>query len=284
LKPANIKLRPDGTVKILDFGLAKVIDVVDVIATASDQAAIPSTSVSNTGLVVGTAPYMSPEQARGEALDERTDIWAFGCVLYEALTGRPAFHGETIEGILAAVLEREPDWSLLPAETPAGIVKVLRKCLEKNADRRLHDIADARIEIEDACAAAPAASPGKRRWPAAVAVAAAAVALAIVVANRASLWPASPAPEVTVKRLQIRLPEAGPLARPSSMPLGLAQLSMAIAPDGARLAYVLEQQGVTRLYLHGLDRSPRQSPQPTEPSVRSFRPMDVGSVSSPTTS
>ena len=103
---------------------------------------------------------MSPEQARGEALDERTDIWAFGCVLDETLTGRPAFHGETVEDILAAVREREPDWSLLPADTPAAVTRVLRRCLEKNADRRLHALADARIEIEDAGTAPQAASPG----------------------------------------------------------------------------------------------------------------------------
>ena len=186
-------------------------------------------------------------------MDKRTDIWAFGCVLYETLTGRPAFHGETIEDILAAVLEREPDWSLLPAETPADVMRVLRRCLEKNADRRLHALADARIEIEDASTAPPAAAPGKRRGPAIVAVAAAA-ALAVAFASRAWVWRASPAPDRTVKRLSIRLPETGPLAAPASMPLGLAQLSMAIAPDGARLAYVLEHQGVTRLYLHALDQ------------------------------
>ena len=121
LKPANIKLRPDGTVKILDFGLAKDARRRRRGASASDQAGNPSAALSQTRLVFGTAAYMSPEQARGEPLDERTDIWGFGCVLYEMLTGRPAFHGETIEDILAAVREREPDWSLLPAETPAEV-------------------------------------------------------------------------------------------------------------------------------------------------------------------
>ena len=184
LKPANIKLRPDGTVKILDFGLARMLDVADVNASASAQAGNPNPALSQTRLVFGTAAYMSPEQARGEALDERTDIWGFGCVLYEMLTGRPAFHGETVEDILAAVREREPDWSLLPADTPAAVIRVLRRCLEKTADRRLHALADARIEIEDAGTAPPAAAPGKRRGPAVVAVAAVA---ALAIASRPGL-------------------------------------------------------------------------------------------------
>ena len=159
LKPANIKLRPDGTVKILDFGLAKAYDAAD--EPAAPEATGVTGSAIPAGLIVGTAAYMSPEQARGEAVDKRTDIWAFGCVLFESLTGRPAFRGETVRNILNAVLNHEPDWTLLPAETPAGIAKLLRRCLEKNADRRVHDIADARIEIEDALAA-PMAVPAKR--------------------------------------------------------------------------------------------------------------------------
>ena len=106
--------------------------------------------MTHAGVIFGTAAYMSPEQARGKAVDKRADIWAFGCVLYEMLTGRQAFRGETIQDTLAAVLGREPDWSLLPADTPASVVRLLRRCLEKDPDRRLHDIADARIEIEDA--------------------------------------------------------------------------------------------------------------------------------------
>jgi len=254
LKPANIKLRPDGTVKILDFGLAKALDAVDASSAPSDTAALPSSSISQSGLIFGTAAYMSPEQARGEAVDKRTDIWAFGCVLFEILAGRPAFRGDAVEDILAAVLHQEPDWSLLPPETPAEVVRLLHKCLVKNADRRLHDIAAARIEIESAIAPPPITIPGKsgRRFLVLAGVA----AIAITVAVWSSLRPATPVSQVSpiVKRLEIRLPERGPLARAWSMPLGEGQPSIAITPDGTRLVYVLERQGVTQLYLRGIDQ------------------------------
>ena len=161
LKPSNIKLRDDGTVKILDFGLAK--------ALVPAAATITSPDVTHAGVIFGTAAYMSPEQARGKAVDKRGDIWAFGCVLYETLTGLPAFRGETTQDTLAAVLGETPDWSLLPADTPASVVRLLRRCLEKDPDRRLHDIADARIEIDDADAAKPIAVLVRRArmtfWP-----------------------------------------------------------------------------------------------------------------------
>jgi serine/threonine protein kinase/tetratricopeptide (TPR) repeat protein len=151
LKPANIKLRPDGIVKILDFGLAKALAPVSLISadiTASPTITTPA--MTRMGVILGTAAYMSPEQARGKPVDKRTDIWAFGCVLYEMLTGRIAFVGETTSDTIAKILEREPDWQNLPASTPARIRDLLRRCLHKDQQRRLHDIADARIEIEEA--------------------------------------------------------------------------------------------------------------------------------------
>lgn len=250
LKPANIRLRPDGAAKILDFGLAKMLGVADAASVEREHTLGPESVGSRTGVVFGTAAYMSPEQARGEALDERTDIWAFGCVLYEMLTGRAAFRGATVDAILADVRDRDPDWHALPAETPAAIARLLKTCLEKNADRRLRDVAELRTEIENARSAMVPSVHRQRRWRAVAAVGA--VVLMLVVA--ASLWQAKPASEMSVKRLQIRLPDVGPLARPWSMPLGLGQLSMAIAPDGARLVYVLERDGVSRLYLHALDQ------------------------------
>jgi Tol biopolymer transport system component len=254
LKPANIKLRPDGIVKILDFGLAKALDAAAARGgSESDSSAVASSF--HAGLIFGTAAYMSPEQARGEPVDARTDVWAFGCVLYETLAGRPAFSGATVQDVLEAVRNREPDWSLLPAETPAGVVKLLRKCLEKNADRRLHHIADARIELEDARVPAPAPVP-RARGRRAVWLMAGAAVIAILGGVWAWKHPASSAPEAmsTVKRLQIPLDKAGPLAPPWSMPLAIGQLSIAISPDGTRLVYVLERQGVTQLYLRALDQ------------------------------
>ena len=149
LKPANIKLRPDGTVKVLDFGLAKVF-VGD--ASEADRSRSPTVTLGGTreGVILGTAAYMSPEQARGLAVDKRTDIWAFGCVLHEMLTGRALFLGPTVTDTLAAILEREPAWDTLPDATPAVIRRLLQRCLEKDPTRRLRDIADAGMEIEDA--------------------------------------------------------------------------------------------------------------------------------------
>ena len=255
LKPSNIKVRSDSTIKILDFGLAKVFDPSSSGAAVPAAATIASPDMTHAGMIFGTAAYMSPEQARGKAVDKRADIWAFGCVLYETLTGRQAFRGETIQDTLAAVLGNAPDWSLLPADTPASVVRLLRRCLEKDPDRRLHDIADARIEIEEADAAKPIAVLVRRArlalWPVA---AVAAIVIAVAVSN--SLRPAGPPRAVTytVRRLLIALPEAQPLARVRSMPLGLGQASLAISPDGTRVTYVMERQGVTQLYLHALDQ------------------------------
>ena len=149
LKPANVKVTAEGKVKVLDFGLAKTFSVG---ASNDDSSEPPTLSMAETmhGVILGTAAYMSPEQARGKAVDKRTDIWAFGCVLYELVTGRQAFPGNTLADIFAAVLSREPDWRVVPPSTPAKIQALLRRCLQKDRLRRLHDIADARIEIEEA--------------------------------------------------------------------------------------------------------------------------------------
>ena len=171
LKPANIKLRPDGTVKVLDFGLAKAMDpdasVVGAGFSRPDVTASPtitSPAATRMGMILGTAAYMSPEQARGKPVDKRTDIWAFGCVLYEMLTGKRAFGGDEITDTLAFIITKDVDWSALPAATPPAILRLLRRCLEKDRRERLGDISVARLEIKDALAVT--SGPGGSRWQA----------------------------------------------------------------------------------------------------------------------
>ena len=152
LKPANIKVRPDGTVKVLDFGLAKALEpssAARVDATASPTITSPA-MMTGVGMLLGTAAYMSPEQARGKAVDKRSDIWAFGCVLYEMLTGRRAFEGEEVSDVLASVLAREPDWNALPKELPTVVETFVRRCLQKDRRQRVQDIGDIRLALEGA--------------------------------------------------------------------------------------------------------------------------------------
>src|SRR5712691_10819077 len=167
LKPANIKLAADGKVKVLDFGLAKAFDND---TRSLDPANSPTLTISPTsaGMILGTAGYMSPEQARGVPVDKRADIWAYGVVLYEMLTGREMFSGETVSDALAAVLRADFDWSALPAEAPVPIRRLLRRCLERDRKKRLRDIGDALVEIDEALAGAPAEpapAPRKRPFP-----------------------------------------------------------------------------------------------------------------------
>jgi serine/threonine-protein kinase len=157
LKPENIKITPEGKVKVLDFGLAKALEEARPPGSEAGTATITA-EMTQAGTVMGTPAYMSPEQASGKAVDRRTDIWAFGCVMYEALTGKRTFPGTSTTAVLVGVLDRDPDWGALPATTPENVRLLLRRCLTKDPQGRLHDIADARLELEDALAGRGAAT------------------------------------------------------------------------------------------------------------------------------
>ncbi len=229
LKPGNIKVRPDGTVKVLDFGLAKTNAPAGPAASnVSMSPTLTASAITQGGLIVGTAAYMSPEQARGESVDRRTDIWAFGCVLYEMVTGRRAFPGGSLATTLSAIITREPEWSTLPAETPAAVQRLLRRSLHKDRKRRLADIADARLELEEAFASPSAADSwarSPRRLRDAFAGLLAGVGLAAITSVGYIRSTAVPQPSV---RFEMALPQSR----------NLGNNELALSPDGEQLAYV----------------------------------------------
>jgi serine/threonine protein kinase len=240
LKPANIKIAADGVVKILDFGLAKALSAEE---SESDLSKWPTVTTDGTrdGRILGTPGYMSPEQARGQAVDKRTDIWAFGCVMYHMLTGRMSFVGETASDTISAVLGREPDWHALPDATPPSMLRLLRQCLEKDPKRRLHDIADARIEIEDAISSgakdrivpAGLSHRADRRWRRATVVSLAACATAVAIL----VWRWNPTPAARQLSFTQLTSQPGPELYPS------------LSPDGQMLVYAAKTSGNWDIHL-----------------------------------
>ncbi len=230
-------------VKVLDFGLAKVLEPGSSGDDPSHSPTVTSPAATRAGLIIGTAAYMAPEQARGKPADKRADLWAFGCVLYEMLTGVRAFAGEDVSETLAAVITREPDWRALTEKTPESIRRLLRRSLAKDVKGRLSDASVARLEIDDALSGSqlhiPAAQTSSRRrerfiW-------ASALMLAAVIAVAVIVWALRPAPPEGEMRFEITTP---PTTDPASL---------AISPDGQKIVFVATSEGQNRLWLRTLD-------------------------------
>ena len=275
LKPANVKVTPDGKVKVLDFGLAKALSGEPA---AEDISNSPTLSMAATrqGVILGTAAYMSPEQARGKAVDRRTDVWAFGAVLYEMLTGKQAFGGEDVTDILAAVVKSEPPLDALPAKTPPAIRHLVRRCLEKNLRRRLMHIGEARVVLEDVLSGAAPAEPvtagqGKSRARRAWSVAAVLLAGCIAALGWGAFAYVRPSPQAAEAiRFFIFPPDTWNFQSLTDA-TGVTPVPMAVSPDGRRMAFLAVGAGNNALlWVRSLDTLTAQALAGTEGASSPF--------------
>jgi Tol biopolymer transport system component/tRNA A-37 threonylcarbamoyl transferase component Bud32 len=262
LKPANVKLSSSGRAKVLDFGLAKLTPGAFDSGSDHETAAVTVASDHQTreGMLVGTIAYMSPEQARGQAIDKRTDIWAFGCVLFEMFAGRPPFAGATPTDTLAAIVEREPPWQALPAEIPKAIVDVVRRCLAKDPKRRFHDLADARLQLEDSlnAPASPVARRSVRSWvpmvTGLVAGVAVTAALAGLMVRRIPPVKESTAATLVARVVRFAISPDQLLDEQACGATNCGQSIIALSPDGRQIVYAARAEGTGQLYIRSVDQ------------------------------